>query len=77
MRSLRSGATESKLINSPLFLTLILGLAIGLASLKFTYNLEETLPIMTYDETSYLTSGYELHTLPSPDYSPLYSVWYY
>src|SRR5215217_7110820 len=50
-----------------------------LAGLKFTYRLPSILDITLRDESIYLYSGVKMvqEGVPSPEFAPLYSAWYY
>ena len=58
-----------------LFLCLIL----ILAGLKYSFGLESVIDIGLHDESFYLGGGVDILSrgLPSPDWGPLYSLWYY
>ncbi len=57
----------------------MLGKSDRLLAWFFFAGLEKTLDIALYDESSYLSSGFQLGTsgFPAAAYAPLYSLWYY
>ncbi len=50
-----------------------------LAGLKYSFGLESVIDIGLHDESFYLGGGVDILSrgLPSPDWGPLYSLWYY
>lgn len=58
---------------------LIFLIALGGICLKFVWGIERLMDVRLYDETHYLSWGYQLvrQGLPKASWAPLYAVWYF